>query len=319
MKNLFLVVISFSIFLLSSAQNNAIIPKWEKGNFKKVTFENISPRIEEGVALYDTIISKFIWEVLEIQDSIVILSLLPLDMELKSDNEAFLNESEFLKNALTLLKEKGVAINYIALTNGVLFTPIESNNLIETFNERYIHSDALNKAISNFPFSKAIQEYIDHSQVHPDSIARFLLLSFIDPIISIIHTPFGQKFNYNQVVTSSSMTEDDWGVFLPSLNFEKSQKLFLGEFQFQDLDENIECTFKFDTEYMTSQSKEEKTSKKKKSSNEEPFQFKFTYSGNYLFNSENNIPIRYFLKNGTIIKKGENDFSKLFLKSILFE
>lgn len=319
MKNFLLFALSFSTFLLSSAQNNAIIPKWEKGNYKKVTLENISPRLENGEAIYDTIITKFIWEVVEIQDTSIIFSMLPLEMEIKSDDKDLHESSTFIIDLFQILKSNGIAINYKANSNGVLFSPNLSSSIYENYNDRYVQNDGLKNVIKNLLVSMLTPEEAP-DLVHYDSIARFSLLSFIDPIVSNIHTPFGQKFTFNESVSTPDMTKEDWEVFLPSLDFEKSQKLFYGNFKFQQIDKKIECTFKFETEYLSPEENEENPTKKsKRKSSEDDFQFKFNYSGQYVFNAKNNYPIQYKLTNFTEIKKEKNNFTKLFQKTILFE
>jgi hypothetical protein len=322
MKNFLLIAISFSSYLLISAQTNTLSPQWTKGDFKKVTYEDIIPNIEEGVALEsDTTITTFIWEVMDVQDSTVILSIIPLNIEMKTKNQKLINESQYLIDIFQILRERGVAIPYIARKNGVLFTPKNSTNLMDDYNERYIQQNELIKAVKNISFSASIQQYIEEKQVNPDSLSRYLLLTYLDGMISTIHSPFGQNFTYNQAVTISDMTKEDWGLFMPNLDFEKSRKLFTGQYEFIKMKKSIECLFKFETGYISPEPNPETSYKKKKrkSSTKKEFVFKITYSGNYIFNAESFIPKKYFLSNSTELKKGSNQLWKTPQQIITFE
>lgn len=322
MKNFLLIAISFSSYLLGSAQTNTLSPQWIKGDFKKVTYEDIIPNIVEGVALpNDTSITTFIWEVLDVQDSTVILSIIPLNIEMRTKNQKLINESQYLIDIFQILRERGVAIPYIARKNGVLFTPKNSTNLMDDYNERYIQQSELIKNVKNISFSPTIRQYIEEKQVNPDSLSRYLFLTYIDGMISTIHSPFGQKFIYNQAITVAEMSVDDWKLFMPELDFEKSRKLFTGQFEFLKLKKSIECPFKFETAYISPEPKNETVSKKKKkkSTSKNEFVFKITYSGSYIFNVDNFIPKKYFMSNSTELKKGSNQLWKTPQQIITFE
>ncbi|HUH74514.1 MAG TPA: hypothetical protein VLZ75_08905 [Chitinophagales bacterium] len=323
MKNIFLFVLSFSVYAMSYAQTNSLYPQWKKGDFKKVTYKDIIPNIEEGIALdNDTSITTFIWEVMDVQDTTVILSIIPLNIEIKTKNKELIKESQFLIDIFQLLREKALSIPYISRRNGVLFTPKNSADLMEDYNARYIQQTDLINAVKNISFSESIQQYIDQNQVNKDSLSRYLLLTYIDGMISTIHSPFGKDFTYNQAVSVAEMNAADWEVFMPSLDFEKSRRLFTGQFEFLKLKESIECPFRFQTSYISADSNKETTSKKKKKKrkpSKNDFVFKITYSGNYIFSAKNFIPLKYFLSNSTELKKGGNTLSKTPQQIITFE
>jgi hypothetical protein len=322
MKNILLALIGFFIFLNGSAQTNTVLPQWIKGDFKKVTYENINPVLEEGTTFRnDTTITTFIWEVMDVLDTSIILSVLPINIELKTTNENLLKESQFLIDLFKLLREKGVAIPYIAHKNGVLFAPIENSNLIDNFNDRYILQNDLMKAVKNIPFSASVQEYIKQNKINQDSLARYLLLTYLDGMISVIHAPFGQNFNYNQAISATEMSKEDWKVYLPNLNYEKSQNVFSGQYQFLNLDNKTECPYKFETDFISPNptNDSDKKKKTKKSSSKEDFVFKIVYSGNYMFNSDNFIPVKYFFQKSTIIKKTIDPFSRISQETVTFE
>lgn len=322
MKNILLTLIGFFIFLLGSAQTNTVFPQWVKGDFKKVTYENINPVLEEGTTFRnDTTITTFIWEVMDILDTSVILSVLPINIEFKTKNKDLLKETQFLIDLFNILREKGVAIPYIARINGALYPPKGNSNIIDDFNERYILQNDLMKAVKNIPFSASVQQYLEENQIHQDSLSRYLLLSYLDAIISVIHTPFGQKFNYNQAVSVPEMSKEDWEVFLPSLDYDKSRKLFSGEYEFLHLDKKTECPYKFETDYLSPNSKEDSSSKKKKkkSSSKDDFVFKMIYSGDYIFNTDNFSPVKYSFKKSSVIKRKIDPFSRISQETILFE
>lgn len=305
---------------MCSAQTDTVLPQWKKGDFKKVTYTTISPNFANGVVLEnDTSITSMIWEFMEAQDSSLIFSIIPLSIELKTKNDTLKEASEFLINFFTILKERGVAIPYKTHKNGALFFPKENTTIIDLLDERYINQEAFMKEIKRFALSIELQDYIQNNQIQADSLIRFLILSYIDPMIQRIHSPFGHAFKLGQKEILGNITKEECDIFIPNLNYEENHHLFNGQYQYQKHKGKIECLFDFEANQSSLENSKPIESKKKKNSSQDDVFIKFNYQGKLKFNSNNYFPTKYEFKNTNSIKQGKYSIIKTAEENILFE
>lgn len=207
------VVISIFCLFASTllfAQTDSLNPKWEKGQFWKITSHTVAP-VRESIdpkkeLEYYTTISEFLWEVLDITDSNVVLSILPISMHIESDNEATIASSQLTVDGFNFIKAKNTPLIYRADKNGALFP----SDTTETDPKFFLNDSLLQSIITQEYLNiEGGEEYLHDNGGTPSEYVA--VTAFFYQLMKNIHLPFGQDYILNQTKDiATSKSNEKW-------------------------------------------------------------------------------------------------------------
>ncbi len=253
---LYILTVGFSILSLS-AQTDTLAPKWQKGQVWKVTSTSTIPdkkSIKESVLVYDTCLATFMWEVIEVQDTVVRLGVTPLSIRYVTSNEETLEEAAYLTQAFEILKTAKVSMIYEANSDGTIReVPSEDDSYKLIKNKHFVNEEQLRSLFpqresdGGFDFD---DEYVEEEHAVADTVAiaedeideqsdaewieeidndtniyfdgvgiRFWsLVEFFDKIVTTIHSPYGEPLLYDTIINVKDYSDEKWESYQKGLS-----------------------------------------------------------------------------------------------------
>lgn len=189
------------------AQTDSLNPQWEKGQFWKITSRTVAP-IRESIdpnkqLEYYTTVTEFLWEILDITENNIVLSILPINIKIDTDNEATIESTQLTVDGFNFIKAKNTPLIYVANRNGSLFPP---DTTVE--NSIFFSNDSVlqNIITQEYLQIEGGEEYLmENGGIPSEYIA---VSNFFHQLMQNIHSPFGQSYTLNQSIDIATSTSN---------------------------------------------------------------------------------------------------------------
>lgn len=327
MKSILLTCIISLLHLVAIAQSDTLTPHWEKGQFWKITSQTIAPDNEsidqKKEITYYTTNAEFLWEIVDIQDSFITFSVLPIQMSVVSDIENTLQQSQFTIDGFNLLKSKNQPLLYVVNKNG---------SLIKYENEDSIPRFFVNDSMLLSVFIHEYLKYENGAELLEENggipIEYTTITTFLYSILKNIHLPLGYQYeaNTSKEITNASkdrflLLSESYSEVMPflTLNGFESVKTQNNNLMYHfDINMNLGNAFKqiFLMAIQDAKNKKEKKEMIKNYQQMEKLKINVDINGSFEYVEKNKFPKKYT----TIIKfdgNHENETIKFKSTNIL--
>ncbi len=332
---LLFAVSSINVF----AQQDTLSPHWEKGFTWKVTSTTLSPNkalAKDKIVAYDTTFSNFLWEVMEVNDTVVTLSILPLFIKMTSATPDTLDDSVY-REAFLKSKTSNTPIIYQSDLSGKL-RKIDSNkgdslSIFDIAKEKYIINDsALLQLYSEDVSNENLEElYDENGEIYEEETYNeqySFMVQFFDKIIETIHSPYGEPYDLDSIVDIKTFTKEKWDSYQKGLAELAKMMDISGNYQIKKENGKLIYRLKMDMNlgYMMKEiansfddGNKKKKEKKNAKENLDNFKMNMMIIADYFLNESNHHPLKYTTEIQSNMSVKEENVSFSAFNELIFE
>lgn len=338
----FLFVVSISSVW---AQTDTLSPKWKEGLVWKVTSKTVAPDRNsvgsEKELTYNTTVIQFLWEIFNVNDTAVNISLLPLKINVESESNETLQDSRLVFSGYDKLSTGKIPMIYQANLDGTIRKrDIQDENALLLKNEYFTNESEL---MAVFPEDTLEDEDYEYEEYNEDemitgfqgaSLEYWSVLEFVTKIIEAIHSPYGEPVFLDSVINIQDYPEEKWETYQKGLSsmakmmevegyttFTKDEGVLTNKFE---LVMNLGSMIKQLAKLGEDQNGKKKGKKGKKETKEQAamldaMKMEMKINGNFTLDEVSFFPIKFLTEFFTSISaKGENASFKA-VNELIFE
>lgn len=341
MKSFLYILLFYVSIVTAFAQQDTLSPKWEKGLTWKISSTTLSPNkalAKENIVAYDTTFSNFLWEIVDVKDSIVTLSILPLSIRMTNAAQDSLDDS-VIKDAFEKSKNSNTPIIYQAELNGKLNKiPSETDDSLSIYDipkERYIINDsALLQLYAEEISTENVEEDYDENgdlyEYEEDYNVQYeFMVQFFDKVIETIHSPYGEEYKLDSIVDIKEFTKEKWDSYQKGLA-EMAKMMDVSGF-YQIKKENNQLVYHMEMDmnlgnmmkelFSTFDGDEKKKRKEKKKTNDilGSLKMNMVIKADYKLDENNHFPMHYNTEVQSNVSSKDENASFSAFNELIFE